>query len=98
MRIVKIQNVGNVAFPDSMTDEDMNQAAGQLHEQANPVQSPAAQLSSVMEYVAGHRNAEQSTSEHLKSLAQIARVLEENPALAKLAIAGLQTLPASNRP
>lgn len=93
MRVVSIQNVGNVAFPDSMTEEEINQAAGKLHEQQNPVQTPAAQfdLGSVMEFLAVHKKTEHSTSEHLKSLAQIAKVLEENPALAKLAIAGMQT-------
>lgn len=34
-RIVKIQNVGNVAFPDHMTDAEVSQAADRLHGQAN---------------------------------------------------------------
>ena len=39
-RIVKIQNVGNVAFPDYMTDAEVSQAAGKLHAQANQRRPP----------------------------------------------------------
>jgi hypothetical protein len=35
-RIVKIHSVGNVAFPDHMTDAEVNEAAGKLHAQAHP--------------------------------------------------------------
>jgi hypothetical protein len=41
-RIVKIQNVGNVAFPDHMTDAEVSQAAGKLHAQANQQQQRAS--------------------------------------------------------
>jgi hypothetical protein len=34
-RIIQIQNVGNVAFPDHMSDAEVRQAAGKLHSQAN---------------------------------------------------------------
>jgi hypothetical protein len=34
-RIIQIQNVGNVAFPDHMTDAEVRQAAGKLHAKAN---------------------------------------------------------------
>jgi hypothetical protein len=98
-RIVRIQNVGNVGFPDSMTDEEVSDAAGKLHAQANPAQtSNAAQStsSSVIEFLARNRRADQSTSEHLKALAGIARALEENPTLARLAIVGLQALSQNN--
>jgi hypothetical protein len=88
MRVIKINNVGDVAFPDSMADEDVSSASGKLHAQANPAKK--LDLSSVMEHIAGHKQPDQTTSEHLKGLAQIAKVLEENPALAKLAIGGLQ--------
>jgi hypothetical protein len=37
-RIVKIQNVGNVAFPDHMTEAEVSQAAGRLHDKANQKQ------------------------------------------------------------
>jgi hypothetical protein len=37
-RIVKIQNVGHVAFPDHLTDDEVSQAAGKLHAQANQKQ------------------------------------------------------------
>ena len=39
-RILKIQNMGNVAFPDHMTDAEVSQAAGKLHAQANQQQRP----------------------------------------------------------
>jgi hypothetical protein len=35
-RIVKIAGVGNVAFPDSMSDVEVSQAAGRLYDEANP--------------------------------------------------------------
>ena len=37
-RIIQIQNVGNVAFPDHMTDAEVRQAAGRLHTKANQKQ------------------------------------------------------------
>ena len=97
MRVVKIQNVGNVAFPDSMSDGDMDKASGALHTQANPspTASPKLGLTDVMEAIANNRPKEQAgqpTSDHLKALAATAKVLEDNPTLARLAIAGLQAL------
>ena len=41
-RIIKIQNLGNVAFPDQMTDAEVRQAAGKLHAQANQQQRRAS--------------------------------------------------------
>jgi hypothetical protein len=35
-RIVKIEGVGNVAFPGSMNDPEVSQAAGRLYDDANP--------------------------------------------------------------
>jgi hypothetical protein len=35
-RVVSINNVGNVAFPDHMSDEDVSAAAAKLHATANP--------------------------------------------------------------
>ncbi len=35
-RIVKIEGVGNVAFPDSLSDAEVSQAAGRLYDDANP--------------------------------------------------------------
>jgi hypothetical protein len=40
-RIVKIQNVGNVAFPDHMTDSEVSQAARKLHAHVNQTAAPA---------------------------------------------------------
>lgn len=34
-RIIRIENLGNVAFPDHMSDAEVHQAAGKLHAQAN---------------------------------------------------------------
>jgi hypothetical protein len=36
-RIVKIEGVGNVVFPDSMNDAQVSQAAGRLYDDANPL-------------------------------------------------------------
>ena len=38
-RIVKIEGVGNIAFPDSMSDAEVSQAAGRLYDDANPTPS-----------------------------------------------------------
>jgi hypothetical protein len=35
-RIVKIDGVGNVVFPDSMSDAEVSQVAGRLYDDANP--------------------------------------------------------------
>jgi hypothetical protein len=35
-RIVQIEGVGNVVFPDSMNDPEVSQAAGRLYDDANP--------------------------------------------------------------
>ncbi len=35
-RIVKIEGVGSVVFPDSMSDAEVSQAAGRLYDDANP--------------------------------------------------------------
>jgi hypothetical protein len=102
MKVVRIENVGNVRFPDAMSEDDVNKASGKLHAQANPqassgtpAQAHKFDLTSVMEFVASNRPKEQAgqtTSDHLKALAATAKVLEENPTLARLAIAGLQAL------
>ncbi len=35
-RIVKIEGVGSVGFPDSMSDAEVSQVAGRLYDDANP--------------------------------------------------------------
>jgi hypothetical protein len=40
-RIIQIQKVGNVAFPDQMTDAEVRQAADRLHAQARQQQPPS---------------------------------------------------------
>ncbi len=35
-RIVKIEGVGNVVFPESMSDPEVSQVAGRLYDDANP--------------------------------------------------------------
>lgn len=47
-RIIKIQNLGNVAFPDHMTDVEVRQAAGKLHAQANQQQRASKQPTTEM--------------------------------------------------
>src|SRR5260370_21569686 len=42
-RIVKIEGVGNVAFPDSLSDAEVSQAAGRLYDDANPTLANAPQ-------------------------------------------------------
>jgi hypothetical protein len=39
-RVVAIDNVGNVVFPDHMDDEAVHAASAELHAQANPVPEP----------------------------------------------------------
>ena len=39
-RIVKIEGVGNVVFPDSMSDAEVSQAAGRLYDDATTSNVP----------------------------------------------------------
>ncbi len=39
-RIVKIEGVGNVVFPDFVSDAEVSQAAGRLYDDANPTNEP----------------------------------------------------------
>ena len=39
-RIVKIEGVGNVVFPGSMSDREVSQAAGRLHDDATLANVP----------------------------------------------------------
>ena len=41
-RIVKIDGVGNVGFPDSMSDAEVSQVAGRLYDDANPAKGLTA--------------------------------------------------------
>lgn len=96
MKIVQIENVGNVGFPDSMSDEQIGKAAGEVHAKAN-LQQPrrivpqTLGISHVVEFLASREQGE-IASEHLKKLSGVAKLLEEHPALAQLAIAGLQSI------
>ncbi len=38
-RIVKIEGVGNVVFPDSMSDREVSEVAGGLYDDANPART-----------------------------------------------------------
>jgi len=58
-RIVKIEGVGSVAFPDSMSDAAVSQVAGRLYDDANPAGSTATGVASPTD--AG-MNADQDTS------------------------------------
>jgi hypothetical protein len=39
-RIVKIEGVGNVVFPDSMSDREVSEVADRLYDDANPANEP----------------------------------------------------------
>ncbi len=64
-RIVKIEGVGSVAFPDSMSDAAVSQVAGRLYDDANPAGSTATGVAATD---AG-RNADRDTSgwRHIQS-------------------------------
>ena len=92
-RIVDIPQVGKVAFPDHMSDEQVQQAAADLHQKSAPTQQPQADLPGVLNLLMQQMGGP-SAKTHQK-MAEIAKVLEGNPALAQLAIAGLSAQGAS---
>lgn len=63
-RIVKIEGVGSVGFPDSMSDAEVSQAAGRLYDNANPTTEPDKRFASppTPSATAGTSN-EQNTSD-----------------------------------
>lgn len=81
-RIVPIQGVGHVAFPDHMSDQEVSGAAQKLHQQANP--------KGIEDVIQALVKTEQGPSSKThEKMAAVAQTLEQNPALLQLAIAGL---------
>lgn len=91
-RIVPIQNMGHVAFPDHMSDDEVKSAAQRLHQQANP--------KGIEDVIQALVKTEQGPSSKThEKMAAVAQTLEQNPALLQLAIAGLGGgVPATNQP
>jgi len=50
-RIVKIEGVGNVAFPSSMTDAEVSQAAGRLYDDATLTNVPRDEDTSTWRHI-----------------------------------------------
>jgi len=74
-KLVHIPKVGHVSFPDTMKDEEINEAAGRIHDDAR-----SAGISKFMENDPAH--AGMSHSERLKALSTITGLLEKYPRLA----------------
>jgi hypothetical protein len=75
---------GNIAFPDSMNDNDIQKAAAGLHNNA-----AQQEIGAVLHFVSSQTQSS-STSDRLKKMAALAQILEQYPPLADLAIAGLR--------
>lgn len=81
-RIVTIPNMGHVAFPDHMSDQEVHAASQRLHRQANP--------KGIEDVIQALVKTEQGPSSKThEKMAMVAQTLEQNPALLHLAIAGL---------
>lgn len=90
-RIIPIQGVGHVAFPDHMSDQEVQSASQRLHQQANP--------KGIEDVIQALVKTEQGPSSKThEKMAMVAQTLEQSPALLQLAIAGLgasQSQPAT---
>src|SRR6185312_10195411 len=81
-RIIPIQGVGHVAFPDNMSDQEVQSASQRLHQQANP--------KGIEDVIQALVKTEQGPSSKThEKMATVAQTLEQNPALLQLAISGL---------
>ena len=67
-RIVKIEGVGNVVFPDSMSDREVSEVAGRLYDDANPARK-RSKATGVAASATDGMNADQDTSgwQHIQS-------------------------------
>jgi hypothetical protein len=83
-RIAQIPNLGNVAFPDHMSDQDVSAATQHLHAQANP-----KGIEDVIQALV--KTEKGPSSKTHEKMASVAQVLEQTPALLQLAIAGLSS-------
>lgn len=82
-KLVHIPKVGHVSFPDTMKDEEINEAAGRIHDDAR-----SAGISKFMENDPAH--AGMSHAEKLKALANIASLHEKYPRLAEAVDKGME--------
>lgn len=83
MKVIPIQGVGKVAFPHGMKDEDI-QAATQKMQSQRPVG-----LHEVLQHLVA-QEPKKGNSESYAKMSDVAKVLEQTPALLQLASAGLQ--------
>ena len=88
---VDIPKIGLVEFPDGMSDNDIAQAAGDLHDKAL-----TSGVSKFMENDPTIRGLK--TSEKLKALASIAQMLEKHPLLAQAVDKGMGQVSATSQP
>jgi hypothetical protein len=82
-KLVHIPKIGHVSFPDGMKDEEINEAAGRLHDDARN-----AGISKFMENDPAHQGM--SHAEKLKALANIAAMHEKYPRLADAVDKGMK--------
>lgn len=87
-KLVHIPKVGHVSFPDTMKDEEINDAAGRIHDDAR-----SAGISKFMENDPAHQGM--SHAEKLKALATIASLHEKYPRLAEAVDKGMEHVTAS---
>lgn len=90
-RIIPISGVGHVAFPDNMSDQDVQSAAQKLHQQANP-----KGIEDVIQALVKQEPGPSSKTH--EKMAMVAQTLEQHPALLQLAIAGLDGSAMSQSP
>ena len=90
MPTVEIPKVGNVDFPDEMKPEEVEQAAGELHDRAL--------LSGVMKFVAQDPSLQDlKASDFHKQLATVSALLEKFPRLAQAIDAGMGNVPDASQ-
>lgn len=87
-KLVHIPKIGHISFPDEMKDEEINEAAGRLHDDAR-----SAGISKFMENDPAHQGM--SHAEKLKALAGIAAMHEKYPRLAEAVDKGMEHVSAS---
>jgi hypothetical protein len=92
-KVVTVPKIGDVAFPDGMSDQEIAQAAGEAHDNAL-----TAGVSKFMESDPTIQGLK--TSEKLNALSSITQLLERFPRLAEAVDKGMSqvTAPAANQP
>jgi hypothetical protein len=89
-KVIQIPKVGNIQFPDNMNDSDIQQAAGELHDRA-----AQKEIEVLLQFLS--RAVSGTPSDRFKKLSGIAQILEQNPVMVELAIAGLRAISTENR-